>query len=156
LKNKIYVISSLLFVLDQIIKCIVVNFISFQDTISLIPNFFYLTNVSNTGGAWSIFNNNPILLIIIGLVCIIGLGYYLYKNNSYSYLEVIYYGLIIGGIFGNFIDRIIRGGVVDYIGVILGSYYFPVFNLADICIVGGVVLLFIDSFRGDRDGIRSN
>ena len=156
MKKKIYVISGLFLILDQILKMVIINFIGFQDSISLIPNFLYLTNVKNTGGAWSIFDGNSILLIMIGLVCIVGISYYIYKKNNYSILEISYYGLIIGGILGNFIDRIIRGGVVDYIGVILGSYYFPVFNLADICIVCGVGLLFIDSFRGDKDGSRSN
>lgn len=155
LKKKLLILSTIIFILDQVLKYVVISFIGYQDTIHIIPNFLYLTYVKNTGGAWSIFDSNPIFLIMIGLICILGLGYYIYKKNNYCFLEVIYLVLIIGGVFGNFIDRIIRDGVVDYIGVILGSYYFPVFNLADICIVCGAILLMIDSFRSDKDAIRS-
>lgn len=129
---------------------------SYQETNFLIPKFLYFTYVKNTGGAWSIFSNNTWILLAVGIVCIIGLGYYIYKRENFSLLEVIYLGLIIGGILGNFVDRVFRGGVVDYIGFIFGSYYFPVFNIADICIVCGGVLLLIDSLRSDQDGIRSN
>lgn len=156
MKKWILIISTIILILDQFIKYIVTSFISFQESIHIIPNFLYLTNVKNTGGAWSIFNNNQFFLIVISMICIIGLIIYIYKKNNFTKIETIYYGLIIGGIIGNFIDRIIRSGVIDYIGTIFGNYYFPVFNLADICIVCGAGLLLIDSFRGEQNGNRSN
>ena len=142
--------------MDQLLKYIVISSISYEEVIRLIPNFLYLTYVKNTGGAFSIFSNNSYLLILIGIICIFGLGYYIYKKKCFNKLEILYFGLIISGILGNFVDRIIRNGVVDYIGIILGNYYFPVFNLADIFIVCGAGLLIIDSFRSDKDGNRSN
>ena len=156
MKKKIFIISFIMFILDQLLKYIVISSIGYQDTIHLIPNFLYLTYVKNTGGAWSIFADNSYLLILIGIICIGGLGYYIYKKESFTKLETLYLGLIISGILGNFIDRILRHGVVDFIGFILGKYYFPVFNLADICIVFGGILLIIDSFRSGNDGNRSN
>lgn len=129
---------------------------SYQQTFYLIPKFLYFTYVKNTGGAWSIFSNSTWFLLIIGLICIIALSYYIYRKEDFNYLEVIYFGLIIGGILGNFIDRIFHSGVIDYIGFIFGNYYFPIFNIADICIVCGGILLMIDSLRSDQDGIRSN
>ena len=65
------------------------------------------------------------------------------------------FGLVIGGILGNFIDRLIYKGVIDYLGFIFGSYYFPIFNLADICIVIGTFILIIDTVRSDFCGNRS-
>lgn len=156
LKKKILLISIISFIFDQLLKYIIISFISYQENISLIPRFLYLTYVKNTGGAWSMFSNNSYLLILIGIICIYGLGYYIYKKKNFSRLETLYFGLIIGGILGNFLDRILNGGVIDYIGLIFGNYYFPIFNLADICIVCGTGLLVIDSFRGDKNGNRSN
>lgn len=155
-KKWILIISSIILVLDQIIKSVIISFITYQETIHLIPKFLYLTYVKNTGGAWSIFDSNPVFLIIIGLICICCLGFYIYKKNTFNKMEVAYYSLIAGGILGNFVDRIFSSGVIDYIGTIFGSYYFPIFNLADICIVCGAVLLLINSFRGDINGNRSN
>ena len=149
LKKEICKIGVTVFILDQLLKIIIMSLFSYQKVLSLIPHFLYLTYVKNTGGAWSIFSNKQYFLLVIGFICICGFGYYLYKKNCFNKIEILYLGLIIGGILGNFLDRIIRNGVVDYIGFIFGKYYFPVFNLADICIVCGGILLIFDSFRGD-------
>ena len=156
LKKEIYKIGMITFILDQLVKYIIMSVFSYQETFFLIPNFLYFTYVKNTGGAWSIFRDNIWILLIVGIVCVVGLGYYIYKKQEFSLLEVIYLGLITGGILGNFVDRIFRGGVIDYIGFIFGNYYFPIFNIADICIVCSALLLMIDSVRSERDGIRSN
>lgn len=156
LKKEILKIGTGVFILDQFVKFIIMSIFTYQETVFVIPKFLYFTYVKNTGGAWSIFSNSVWFLLIIGIICVIGLGYYIYKKDKFSLLEVIYLGLIIGGILGNFIDRLFRSGVIDYIGLVFGDYYFPVFNIADICIVGGAFLLMIDSLRSDQDGIRSN
>jgi len=155
LKKTIYIISIISFILDQLTKYLVINFISFNETITIIPKFFYLTYVKNTGGAFSILNNNTWFLLLIGLICIFFLFNYIIKKEKFNSLEKIYLGLIIGGTLGNLIDRITYGSVIDYIGVIIGSYYFPVFNIADICIVIGAILLIIDSIKGDKNEYRS-
>lgn len=149
MKKKIYILSIISFILDQLVKYLVINFISYQDTITIIPKFFYLTYVKNTGGAFSILTGNAWLLLLIGLICIGVLIYYISKKEKISSLEKIYLGLIIGGTLGNIVDRLIYGSVIDYIGLIFGSYYFPVFNIADICIVSGAILLVVDSLKGD-------
>jgi len=155
LKKTIYIISIISFILDQLTKYLVINFISFNETITIIPKFFYLTYVKNTGGAFSILNNNTWFLLLIGLIFILFLFNYIIKKEKFNSLEKIYLGLIIGGTLGNLIDRITYGSVIDYIGVIIGSYYFPVFNIADICIVIGAILLIIDSIKGDKNEYRS-
>lgn len=156
LKKEIFKIGACVFILDQFVKFIIMSIFSYQETFYMIPKFLYFTYVKNTGGAWSIFSNSAWFLIIIAVLCIGGLGYYIYRKKEFSFLEVTYLGLIIGGILGNFIDRLLRSGVVDYIGLVFGNYYFPIFNIADICIVCGGILLMIDSLRSDQDGIRSN
>ncbi len=66
---------------------------------------------------------------------------------------MITYSLIIGGLIGNLIDRVVLGYVTDYLEFYLGSYAFPVFNLADMAIVIGVILLIIHEIRGEKNGV---
>lgn len=156
LKKKIFVIATCILLIDQLVKHIIISNLSYGKEIFMIPKFLYLTHVKNTGGAWSIFQENPSVLFLVGIVSLGILFYYLYQKNYFSKFEIVYLGIIIGGILGNFIDRICQNGVIDYIGLIFGKYHFPIFNIADIAIVCGAFLLIIDSLRGDIHGIRSN
>ena len=144
MKKKIYLISTILLIIDQFVKHLVITNISYSDTIFLVPKFFYLTYVKNTGGAWSIFQDNFIFLLCISIAAIIFFFYYLSKKESYSIIEIIYLGLLFGGVLGNFIDRLCYHGVVDYLGFIFGSYYFPIFNIADMAVVIGVGLIILE------------
>ena len=153
MKKKILLISSIFIFLDQVVKLIVRNTIMGQE-INIIPKFFYITGVKNTGGAFSILSNNTVLLALIGIIILIGLLYYI-KDKKLNNMELIAYSLLIGGIIGNFIDRIVFNGVYDYLGFIFGSYYFPVFNLADIGIVISVLILIVLEIKGDINANRS-
>lgn len=155
LKKLIYIFGSIIFIIDQLVKLLVINFISYDKVINIISNFFYLTHVKNTGGAWSIFSGNTLFLLIISLLCIIGIIFYVNKKDKFNKLEVIYFTLLFGGIIGNLFDRVIYSGVIDYIGMIFFGYYFPIFNIADICIVVGAILIIIDGLWGDKNDSRS-
>ncbi len=155
MKKKIIIFSSILVLIDQLIKFIVKSNIVLNTENYLIPKFLYLTNVKNTGGAFSILNDNPILLGVVGICALVFIYYYL-KDKNISLIESIVYSLLIGGIIGNIIDRVILNYVVDYIGVMIFSYSFPVFNFADICIVISIFILIILEFRGDNNESRSN
>lgn len=155
MKKYILIIISFVFFIDQFVKILVINSFTYNHTITVIPHFFYLTYVKNTGGAWSLFSDISSLLLIIGILSICLLFYYIYKKEIYKFSEVIYLGLLFGGVLGNFFDRLIHGGVIDYIGLIFGNYYFPIFNFADMCIVCSGLLLVIDLFRSDINGNRS-
>lgn len=155
MKKKIITISIIILIIDQLIKHLVMKSFIYKKVYTIIPNFFYLTYIKNTGGAWSILSGNTLFLLIVSIMCIIGIAYYLYKNHNISVSECIYYGLLLGGIIGNLIDRISYKGVIDYIGLIFGRYYFPIFNIADICIVCGIILLLINGWIGEKNGIRS-
>lgn len=148
-KKNIYTITFIVLLLDQVIKNIILKTIEVGECITLIPNFFFFTNIKNTGGAWSILDSYPMILTVISFFCIIGLNYYLTKKNQFTRIEIIYLGLIMGGMLGNFIDRIIYDGVVDFIGFQFGSYQFPIFNIADITIVVGVGLILLEMIRGE-------
>lgn len=156
MKKRILVVGIIFIILDQLLKLLVKNNIALGVENYIIPHFFYITNTLNTGGAFSIFENNTSMLAIIGLLAIIVIIYYFLRNKETTKLEDILYGILIGGIIGNLIDRLFNNGVIDYIGFIFGNYYYPVFNLADIGIVSGIIILMFLEFRGGKNGNRSN
>jgi len=150
MKNKyIYIISIIILLIDQISKLIVINTITYLKEINIIPNFFSLMYVKNTGGAFSIFNNNVILLTIISVICLIFIIKYIIKNNKKLFLEDLSIAFITGGLLGNLIDRIFRSGVIDFFKFKIITYDFPIFNIADIFIVIGIFIIMISTIRGE-------
>lgn len=145
--KKLTIYSIIFVIADQLIKLIISNLVAYQSSINIIPNFFYITNVHNDGAAWSILSGNVILLAILGVVALVLIYYFFLKGKILSKLEIFLYSLLIGGIVGNLIDRIFLGYVVDYIGVILINYYFPIFNFADIGIVISILMMMIISIK---------
>lgn len=147
--KKIGALSILFTVIDQVIKIIISNVITFNTDIKVIPGFFYLANVHNEGAAFSLFNGNQVFLILMTIISI-GVIYYVFiKDKELKKIDLLLVSMLMGGIVGNFIDRIIHGYVIDYLGFIFGSYYYPVFNFADICIVVSIALLLFLSFKED-------
>ncbi len=155
MKKKIFSLTLIVFFLDQLLKHIVASKVLLQEAFYIIPRFFYITHVQNTGGAWSIFSSIPYFLVIINIFLLGLLIGYIYKKETFSLVEVIYFGLILGGVLGNLMDRIFLDGVVDYIGVQFGNYYYPIFNFADIAVVIGMALIIIEIIRGEKHENRS-
>ena len=152
--KKIISISFICILIDQIIKLIISINMNVADSINVIKNFFRITYLQNTGAAFSIFSGNRIFLILITLVALLLIYFILIKGKEITKVETICYGLLIGGIIGNLIDRVRIGYVIDYLDFNFGSYHYPVFNFADICIVVSAIILLIISFKEvkyDRD-----
>ena len=154
MKKRIIILSSILFIIDIIIKLIIKNNMNLFDSIVIIPNFFNITFVMNEGAAFSILQGKQIFLIILACLVLISIIYYIRKDNLNN-LKVIYYSLLIGGILGNLLDRIIYNSVIDYLDFKIFSYDYPIFNLADTFIFFGVVLILIEGIKGDKNGNRS-
>ena len=153
-KEDIYKITIFVLLLDQFIKYIINKFMEINTSIKVIPNFFSIFYVRNKGAAFSILENSTILIIIISVVFIVILDYYIKKEKKFTPLSVLSLGMIMGGIFGNLMDRVIYHSVIDYLS--FGN--FPVFNLADIGITVGVGLLIISEIlmiRKDKENDRS-
>ena len=151
-----FVLIAVLTVIDQVIKYIVVKYISLGEVISLIKigdrKVLELTHIRNTGAAWSIMQGKTWFLIVLPIIVLIGgVAFMTVKRNSLKKLEVISISMIIAGGIGNLIDRIRLKEVVDYISFRLID--FPVFNFADICVVVGEILLlaYIFFFETDKD-----
>lgn len=130
----IYGFAILLLIIDLIVKLFLKNNMELGDEIILIPNLFSIYYVENSGAAFSILQNKTIFLIIVSLFCLVFLDRMIASYNSK--LENISISLIIGGLFGNLVDRMLYSRVIDYISIM----EFPVFNLADCFIVIGVII----------------
>ncbi len=137
------VITILLVLIDQIVKILVERHMFFGDTISIIDGFLHLTYVQNRGIAFGIFQGKVDIISIATVIAIIGIIVYFFKNVKKSNLfEKAAYVFIISGAVGNMIDRLTRGYVVDMIDF-RGIWSF-VFNIADVYINLGVILLLLD------------
>ena len=133
--------------LDQIIKIVVSYNMGINDTISIINNFFSITYVTNIGAAWSILSGGRILLILLAILAINLIYFMFIYKKEVDKKNQIFYGLLLGGIIGNLVDRIVFGYVIDYLDFNIFGYNFPIFNLADILITLSVVFIIFLSKR---------
>lgn len=124
---------------------------SLYETIGVIPNFFNLTYVINDGAAFSILEGKQLFLIILAIVLFFVIINYIRKDNLNNY-KIMYYSLLISGMIGNLIDRIMYNGVIDFLDFYIFGYNYPIFNLADTFIVISVLLILIEIIRKDFYG----
>lgn len=155
MQKKIIIYSIIFFILDLISKVIVNAFLGLTESITVINNFFYLTNVHNLGAAWSLFSGQRILLIVISMAALFFIFRWIndFKNNNKN---IWAFSLLISGLLGNLFDRIIYGYVRDFLDFRFGSYNYPVFNLADTFIFCGVIVLILAIIKGEENGSKSN
>lgn len=117
-----------------------------ESVVTVIPDFFYLIHVFNTGAAWSMFAGYSAILGLIGLLAVAAILFFhrAFQLERPSIQWIL--GLLCGGVIGNVIDRLRFGHVVDFIDLHFGSYRYPTFNVADSAICVGVVLYVIWTF----------
>lgn len=137
--------ATLFYVVDRVTKLIVVNN-SHVLPVTVIDKFFTLTYVKNPGVAFGWFPDWRLPPILMALTMIIIIAYYSLKLPEEERLTRWALALLVGGAIGNLYDRIVYGFVVDFFLFHLGTFDFPVFNVADIAIDLGVFMLFIDIF----------
>ncbi len=144
LKRYYWIILSVgLVIFDQITKYLVVRFLPINDSIVLIPDFFSLTHVRNTGAAFGLFANQRWIFLIFTSVVLIAAVTLLCTKKIKSHWGIITLSMIIGGGVGNMIDRIFLGEVVDFFAFNFWGYEFAVFNVADIFVCCGTIALAI-------------
>lgn len=150
MKKKILLITLYGLLFDQIIKFLVSKYIT---NVTIIPNFISLIYAENDGVAFSMLSGSRIIIIIISIILLSFLTYYMNKDyvskKKDDILMDISYGLLFGGILGNLLDRIIRGIVIDYISINIIGYHFPIFNLADVMITIGVIIMIIRTLKSE-------
>ncbi len=133
----IIIIASVL--IDQISKWIVVQTLPLYDSVVLIDGFFSFTHIQNRGAAWGMLSDHRWVFIAATAIAIIVLPIILYRYRKLHVLFGVSMSLIIGGAIGNMIDRIFLGYVVDFLEFTFID--FPVFNIADVCIVVGTFMM---------------
>ncbi|MCW8908058.1 MAG: signal peptidase II [Sedimenticola sp.] len=148
-------LSLLVVLLDQVSKQVIEASLLVYETVPVTP-FFNLTLAYNEGAAFSFLSDQggwqrwffALTAVLVTLV----LAVWLSRLRGERLLAVSL-SLVIGGAVGNLIDRLTFGHVIDFLDLYYGSYHWPAFNVADIAITGGVILLFIDALfgQGSRD-----
>lgn len=155
-----FLLSLPLYVVDQITKWLIVaNFPDHYDqpveprVIDVIPGFFNLVRVHNTGMAWGTFNGSRYANLAFGAIAIsalIAITMIWRRGGFPNKIGKTAAALLVSGILGNFTDRMVHGYVVDFLDFYIGASHWPSFNVADSCICVAAGLLFIGAFRQEK------
>lgn len=145
----VVVIAIFFFMLDWGTKELAVRNIAEGRGIEVIPGFFNLVHVLNYGSAFGMFYGQGTMLLIISAVALLAIVIFFRRWAEGCPERFIAFGLIISGIFGNALDRLIRdpAAVVDFLDFYIGTAHWPAFNVADSAICVGAVLFIISSFK---------
>ncbi|MGH8636072.1 MAG: signal peptidase II [Burkholderiales bacterium] len=135
--------------LDQLTKQVVRQTLPLHASINVIPGLLDLTHVKNTGAAFGILNAadfpyKPAVMIGIAAIALVAIAAYGAQLGLHERLARLGLSLILGGAFGNLIDRAVAGHVVDFVDVYWGTSHFWAFNVADAAITVGAVLVLLD------------
>ena len=142
----VYGFTGTVVILDQLTKFLAVQFLQPIDSVAVIPNFFYLSFIQNTGIAFGLFHNYPTAWMLIITASVILLAIFSFHFKQQSYAQRMAYGFILGGAIGNWIDRIRIQSVIDFFDFRI----WPVFNVADTFITIGVALFVLFTFGSDH------
>lgn len=147
-----YIISIILIVADQIFKLVIDNTLIYEkgSGMNVIDGFFQIVNVRNTGAAWGVLSNGTLMLSIISSVAVLIIVILISRCES-KFLNATM-SILLAGAVGNLIDRIRLKYVIDFLSFNIFGYEFPVFNLADMCVVCGSIMLFVYILFLHKDG----
>ena len=161
----IFVISLPLYLLDRLTKYLVLHSIDPDQPVVVVPNFFHLVNITNSGAAFGSFKNNNTFFIAISVVALLfALVLLLGRHESGStssrslrltpnFSRDLSLSLLLAGVLGNLTDRLLYGHVIDFLLFDLHMPFAhprPAFNVADSCICIAVVFFVINSFRSEK------
>ncbi|EUJ37345.1 signal peptidase II [Brochothrix campestris] len=147
---KFIILALALLGIDQGTKALIVSRLNLGDQIEVIPNFLYITSIRNRGAAWGILEDHMSIFYVITTVVVLAIVFAFYKYKKEHFTLHLSLSLILAGAVGNLVDRIRYQEVVDFIQTIWGNYYFPIFNVADMCLSIGVVVLMVYVLFGDK------
>jgi signal peptidase II len=153
MKNKYYLITLLILIADLIAKWIVRVKLFPREVLEIIPGYLRLSYLHNSGVAFGLFDEvesvwKPYVLAGMAIVAVAVIVVYGLRVSQSRKLLQLALATTLGGILGNFIDRIFRGYVIDFIEIhIKEVFHWPTFNIADSAITIGIVLLLIDAIR---------
>ncbi len=121
-----------------------------RESIPIIDGVLHLTSHRNAGAAFGMMQGQMWLFFIATIIVVAVVIYLIqFKTNNSKWFGTLL-GLVLGGAIGNFIDRMFRGEVVDFIDVYIFTYNFPIFNVADMALVTGVIMWVIHAFKEEK------
>jgi signal peptidase II len=141
------------YALDQLTKQWVLRSVSPYDARVVVPDFFHLVNVTNTGAAFGSFKGNNTFFVIISVIALVVVTVLLVRHHRSDSWRDVSLALLLAGILGNLTDRLIYGHVIDFLLFNLHVRYadpWPAFNVADSCISVAVALFIIHSFQKQK------
>lgn len=147
-------ISLPLYALDQLTKHWVLRSISPYDARIVVPDFFHLVNVTNTGAAFGSFRGNNSFFIVISVIALVVVTILLVRRRPSDAWRDVSLALLLAGILGNLTDRLLYGHVIDFLLFNLHIRFadpWPAFNIADSCISIAVVLFIVHSFGNQKN-----
>ncbi|MBN1165128.1 MAG: signal peptidase II [Candidatus Krumholzibacteriota bacterium] len=143
-----FTVAALVIILDQASKRIIWEVYRNGGGRDLIDGFLRFTLSKNSGAVMGILSGSRLLLLSVTSISIIALIIFAYRMRYAPLLKRICLGLILGGAFGNLIDRIATGEVIDFIDMGIGVYRWPTYNVADIAVTVGAVILIAGFVKG--------
>jgi signal peptidase II len=141
--RRLWLFAVVFFVLDQITKQMIASRLPFGSYgpgahIEIFPGFLNLVHVGNTGAAWSMFSGKSLWLALLAAVTLVAMFFWRHALGLRHPVAQPAFGLLVSGILGNLVDRVIHGHVIDFLDFHFGSYIYPTFNVADSAICVGV------------------
>ncbi|MFD1928943.1 signal peptidase II [Sporosarcina siberiensis] len=151
-----YGLAILVIFLDQLTKWLVVSNMKLGERISISEPYLGLLSHRNKGAAWGMLEGQMWLFYIVTIIVAAGIIYYFHKEAKGEPLFALGLMMLLGGAIGNFIDRVIRKEVVDFIDVLIPfvNYEFPIFNIADAALTVGVVLVIIHILMDEKKNMK--
>jgi signal peptidase II len=142
-------LSAIIVVADQATKALVKAKLPLYDSVNVIPGMLDITHATNTGAAFGILNGVEFpykagVMVLVALIALAAVGLYALSLPADQRVARVGLALILGGAFGNLIDRAVAGRVLDFVDVYWRDYHFWAFNVADSAITVGVALMLLD------------
>lgn len=159
--RRLWLFAIIFFVLDQVTKAMIADRLPFGSYgpaahIEIIPGFFNLVHVGNTGAAWSMFAGKSLWLAVLAAVTLVAIYFWRHALGLRHPVAQPAFGLLCSGILGNLVDRVAHGHVIDFLDFHFGDYTYPTFNVADSAICVGVFWYVIWSLKQPSEGTEAS
>lgn len=147
-----YALAAVIILLDQLTKWLVVKNMELNERISIADPYLGLLSHRNRGAAWGMLEGQMWLFYIVTIIVVVGIIYFFHKEAKGHPLFGFSLMFLLGGAIGNFIDRLWRKEVVDFVDVLIPiiNYEFPIFNVADAALTVGVIMIIIHMILDEK------